>query len=72
MRQILIIITRKDDPLTAEMLRLQSRQPDCAVEVADLTVPEVDYEALLEQIFNADSVQVWGTPADAFKSSKPN
>lgn len=64
MRRVLLIVTRKDDPLTAEMLRRQSQQPDCAVEVADLTGPKVDYEALLEKIFSADSVQVWGTPAE--------
>ena len=29
------------------------------VETADLTLPEPDYKALLEKIFQADSIESW-------------
>jgi hypothetical protein len=59
MRQLLLLLTQKDDPLVAKMLECQAGQSGCAVHSVDLTQPEVDYEALLEKIFAADSVQVW-------------
>ena len=59
MPRVLFLLTNKDEPLAAEMLRRQAQEPDCQLDVVDLTAPEVDYDALLEKIFNADSVQSW-------------
>ena len=59
MRHLLCLLNDKDDPLAAEMLRRLAQEPDCQLEVVDLTAPEVDYDALLEKIFQADSVQSW-------------
>jgi hypothetical protein len=36
-----------------------SRHPCATVEIFDLTQPEPDYQALLDKVFAADSVQVW-------------
>lgn len=59
MRRLLLILTRPDDPLSARMAHLQSEHRDCEVETADLTRGEPDYDQLLDQIFAADSVQLW-------------
>ena len=59
MRRLLHIVTQADEPLAAEIIRLQRERPDCQVEVVELLQPELDYEALLEKIFAVDSVQVW-------------
>ena len=34
-------------------------EPEWHVETVDLTRKDVDYRAVLEKIFTADSVQVW-------------
>jgi hypothetical protein len=59
MRRVLHIVTRADDALAREVIARQREQPDAQREVADLTQPEPDYEALLDQLFAADSVAVW-------------
>lgn len=59
MRTLLHILTRPDDPLAAEILARQARQPEVRVEVVDLTLPEPDYGALVEKVFAADAVAVW-------------
>lgn len=59
MRNLLHILTRPDDPLADKIIALQRDQPDCQLTVADLTAPDPDYDALLEKIFTADSIQVW-------------
>lgn len=59
MRSVLFILTRKDDPLGQELLARQRQVPDANVEIFDLTQPEPDYQALLDKVFAADSVQVW-------------
>ncbi len=59
MRQILHILTQTNDPLAAQTIAAQRQQPDHQVRVADLTVPEADYRALLQEIFSADSIEVW-------------
>ena len=48
------ILTRPNDPLSRMILA--NGQPSA---VADLTVPEPDYGALVDAIFSADSVRVW-------------
>jgi hypothetical protein len=59
MRSILHILTRPEDELTRPVIAAQRALPDTTVEVADLNVPVPDYEAAVEKIFAADSVQVW-------------
>jgi hypothetical protein len=59
MRTALHILTRPDDPTARAVVEAQQQDPDLKVEVADLTVPRPDYDALVEAIFQADSVAVW-------------
>ncbi len=59
MRRLLHILTRTGDPLAQTVLDHQRDMAECQVEVVDLTRPEPDYAALLEKVFEADSVQVW-------------
>lgn len=59
MRRLLHIVTKSDEPLATEIIQCHRQQPDWEVTVVDLTQREPDYEALLERIFAADSVQVW-------------
>jgi hypothetical protein len=59
MTSVLHILTRKDDPLAAEIVAEQQKQAGVRVEVFHLTEPTPDYSRLLERIFEADSVQVW-------------
>jgi hypothetical protein len=55
MARVLHILTRPGDELAAGIL---AETPPEVVFV-DLTAPDPDYAALLEEIFKADSVQVW-------------
>jgi|APGre2960657468_1045069.scaffolds.fasta_scaffold09786_7 hypothetical protein len=59
MRSVLFILTRHADPLAHDLAERQRRAPDATVEIFDLTQPEPDYQALLDKVFAADSVQVW-------------
>lgn len=59
MRTILHIFTRPADELTRELVAQQRVMPETTVDVADVTNPAPDYEALVEKIFAADSVEVW-------------
>ena len=59
MSVILHILTQSEDSLAREIITRQKDLPDCTVETVDLRSPEVDYPALLEKIFAADSVEVW-------------
>jgi len=59
MQTILHILTRDDDPLAADVLTGQQQQPGITVQTFDLTQPQPNYARLVEQIFQADSVQVW-------------
>ena len=59
MRLLLHILTRPEDLLAREILTRQADDVENKVIVADLTLPEPDYKALLENVFAADSVQVW-------------
>ena len=59
MRRILHILTTPDDALARQMISAQEQQAEQTVKVVDLTVPEPDYRALLEDIFAADSIEVW-------------
>ncbi len=59
MRRVLLIITRSLDPLNDIVTRAQQELPDAQAEVFDLTADAPDYDALVQRIFEADSVQVW-------------
>jgi hypothetical protein len=58
-RTILHILTRPADNLANDLISQQRSLPQTAVEVMELTDPVVNYDALVEKIFNADSVEVW-------------
>lgn len=59
MRTILHILTRAEDELTRDLITQQRALPETTVEVANLATGEPDYEALVDKIFAADSVEVW-------------
>ncbi|MBI4664615.1 MAG: hypothetical protein HY735_37965 [Verrucomicrobia bacterium] len=59
MRRLLHILTKPDDTFAQAVIEAQRQLPDHAVMVVDLAASEPDYAALLEEIFAADSVQVW-------------
>lgn len=59
MRTLLHITTRPDEPLLKTLAAQQSQWPDTTVTVVDLSQPAPDYDALVEQVFAADSVAVW-------------
>jgi hypothetical protein len=61
MKQVLHILTRKEDDLARAILEKQRDMgsAEFVVETADLTVENPDYSELLEKIFKADSVSVW-------------
>jgi hypothetical protein len=59
MTLILHILTKPSDDLVRSVLAEQTRQAGLRVETVDLTQPDPDYDALVEKIFTADSVEVW-------------
>jgi hypothetical protein len=59
MRLLLHILTRPDDALAREIMAAQQAGGENEITTVDLTKPEPDYKQLLENIFAADSVQVW-------------
>jgi len=59
MTRILHILTRPDDALARNIVEFQRELPENEVMETDLTRGEVDYQKLLEDIFDADSIQVW-------------
>ena len=59
MPTLLHILTRPADPLVEGILASQKAQPDNRVLVVDLTAPEPDYAALVERVFEADSIASW-------------
>ena len=59
MLKTLHILTRREDELALEIIASQTAEGAEAVKVVDLTAPNPDYAALLEAIFEAESVAVW-------------
>ena len=53
------LITRPQDPLAQEVVRRHFEVEGAQIRVIDLTTGPVDYTALVEAIFEADSVLVW-------------
>jgi hypothetical protein len=56
---LLHILTRPGDSFAREIIACQEGDKEHRTVVADLTKPEPDYKELLENIFAADSVQIW-------------
>lgn len=61
MKTLLHIQTRSNDALADQLAGAQAAQPETTVETIRLaeTSTEADYRALVEKVFQADSVQVW-------------
>ena len=59
MKRLLHILTMPDDNLAETVINSHRQLQDREVMVVDLTDGAPDYDALLEEIFAADSVQVW-------------
>ena len=59
MKQVLHLITKEEDVLSANVIATQRQSSDLNVEVLDLSKGEPDYKQLVEKIFAADSVAVW-------------
>ncbi len=59
MNHLLHILTTQEDALAETIINHHRELLDQDVRVFDLRQPEPDYSALLEQIFAADSIQVW-------------
>lgn len=59
MTAILHILTKPDDTLAQSVIAAQTMLSDAVVETVDLTQPTPDYDALVEKIFRANSVEVW-------------
>jgi hypothetical protein len=59
MKMILHILTRPEDALAQMIIQRQQKAGGTMVDVVDLTQPNPDYDALLEKIFVADSLEVW-------------
>jgi len=59
MRHVLHILTRPASERLRELEWGAADLPETRVETFDLTLPEPDYDALLERIYQADSILVW-------------
>jgi hypothetical protein len=59
MRTILHLLTRPEDELTQALIAGQRTLSEMTIETIDLTVVAPDYNATVEKIFAADSVEVW-------------
>ena len=59
MRIVLHILTTPTDALAEEVIAAQRHLPNHEVKVVDWTNSETDCVVLLQEIFRADSVEVW-------------
>jgi hypothetical protein len=59
MRRILHILTGSNDELPQKIITIQQADRDYEVIVAELNGPSPDYDALLREIFKADSIELW-------------
>jgi hypothetical protein len=57
--RVLHILTKENDPLAVEVIRLQREQAAGEIVVVDLTQAPPEYAFLLQKIFDANSVEVW-------------
>jgi hypothetical protein len=59
MPTLLHILNRPAEAWVLELIDNQRKQPGNTVVVADLSVSEPDYVALVELVLKADSIQSW-------------
>jgi hypothetical protein len=59
MRTILHIVTRAEDALSHDIVEQQRGLADVQIDVVKLTISAPDYDALVEKIFAADSIEVF-------------
>jgi hypothetical protein len=59
MTKILHVLTKENDAVANEVISRQRQDPELRAETVVLTQEQADYPALLERIFEADSVAVW-------------
>jgi hypothetical protein len=59
MRTILHLLTQPEDELTRAVITGQRALPETVVETIELTGSTPDYNAVVEKIFAAGSVEVW-------------
>ena len=59
MTRVLHILTQPEDELARLVLQGQAASQDLKIATVDLRLPNPDYDALLEKVFDADSIQVW-------------
>ena len=59
MTKILHVLTREHDDLAETVISRQRQDPSRQVQTVDLADGQPGYAALLEKIFEADSVEVW-------------
>jgi len=59
MTKILHVLTRENDDLAEAVISRQRQEPGQQVQTVDLADGQPGYPALLEKIFEADSVEVW-------------
>jgi len=58
MRTILHIVTRAEDALSRDIIDRQRELADVQIDVVELTACAPDYDALVQKIFAADSIEV--------------
>ena len=58
MRTILHILTRPEDEVTRKLIDGQRALPDTQVEIVALNQEDVNYDAVVEKTFLADSIEV--------------
>jgi hypothetical protein len=58
MRTILHIVTRAEDALSRDIIDRQRAFADVQIDVVELTASAPDYDALVQKIFAADSIEV--------------
>ncbi len=59
MRTILHIVTRAEDALSRDVIERQREFADVQIDVVELTASAPNYDALVEKIFAADSIEVF-------------
>jgi hypothetical protein len=58
MRTVLHIVTRAEDALSRDIIDRQREFADVQIDVVELTGSAPDYDALVQKIFAADSIEV--------------
>ena len=59
MPRVLHIVCDSEKPWPAEFIEHQREQPKLEVRVFDFKAEPPDYRKLLQEIFEADSIEVW-------------